>query len=126
MLRQHFGARWRRTAPAEITIRLRKGHQLGEALADARKLVERIAKDQGTAPETDLEVFTNAVLYYRDRMGTGMAPSERALCERFGLPPTKRRWARKVIAHAHRIHSSGEVTAGASELEQHPMEANNA
>lgn len=128
MLRQHFGPRWRWKAPAEITIRLRKGHRLDEAHAEARKLLERLARDQGTAPESDPAVFTDAVLHYQSCMDTGLEPSERALCDRFGVSTTKRRWAKKVIAHAHKIHhqTSDETTPTATERPPRPKETSNA
>lgn len=111
-----LGRRWRRRVPAEVSVRLRQGLHIREAKELTDAFLSQLERDNGTAPEVDPQVFFNAVEYYIQMTRADMTPSERGLCEKFGISPKKRRWAQKVIAKSKEL--SEEQNTLASALEQ--------
>ncbi|WP_159945312.1 MULTISPECIES: DUF2637 domain-containing protein [unclassified Nocardiopsis] len=115
-LAEALGPRWRRRVPAEISVRLRQGLHIREAKELTDSFLSQMERENGTAPEVDPQVFFNAVQHYVKAAKANMAPSERGLCEQFGVSPKKRRWAQKVIAKAKEV-LEGERT-GVPAIEQ--------
>ncbi|WP_028648094.1 DUF2637 domain-containing protein [Nocardiopsis sp. CNT312] len=108
-LKSALGPLWRRRVPAEISVRLRQGFHIREAKDLADAFLAQQEKRNGTSAETDPLVFFKAVQFYVEAAGAGMAPSERGLCEQFGISPKKRRWAQKVIAKAKEVREDGDA-----------------
>lgn len=102
-LKDALGARWRRKVPAEVSVRLRQGLHIREAKELTDAFLTQMQRENGTAPDVDIQVFFNAVQHYTKAAKANMAPSERSLCEQFGVSPKKRRWAQKVIAKAKEL-----------------------
>ncbi|MEE2049701.1 DUF2637 domain-containing protein [Nocardiopsis tropica] len=102
-LRDALGYRWRRRVPAEVSVRLRQGLHIREAKDLTDAFLAQIERENGTAPDVDPQVFFSAVQHYVQASQADMAPSERGLCEKFGVSPKKRRWAQKVIAKGKEI-----------------------
>jgi hypothetical protein len=102
-LREALGLGWRHRVPAEISVRLRQGLHIREAKELTDSFLTQMGRENGTAPEVDPEVFFSAVQHYVKAAQANMAPSERGLCEQFGVSTKKRRWAQKVIARAKEV-----------------------
>ncbi|MEU0489931.1 DUF2637 domain-containing protein [Nocardiopsis sp. NPDC006139] len=102
-LGEALGRQWRRRVPAEISVRLRQGLHIREAKELTDSFLTQMERENGTAPDVDPQVFFNAVHHYVKATKANMAPSERGLCETFGISPKKRRWAQKVISKAKEI-----------------------
>ncbi len=115
-LAEAMGRRWRRSVPAEISVRLRQGLHIRETKQLTDTFLAQMERDRGTARDVDPQVFFEAVQYYLKSTKADMPPSERGLCEAFGVSPKKRRWAQKVMTKAKEIIK--EESAGMPVIEQ--------